>query len=58
MNGEGERGLLGVLNDNTGITDLLGHRILVLCRLKNRYLSHNKGEAAAYLSSLKTGIFS
>lgn len=58
MNGEGERGLLGVLDDNTGITDLLGDHILVLCCLKNKYLSHNKGEAAAYLSSLKTRRFS
>lgn len=34
MNGEGERRLLGVLDDNTGLTDVLGDNIFVFCSLR------------------------
>lgn len=31
VDGEGERGLLGVLDDNAGLADVLRHRVLVFC---------------------------
>lgn len=36
VDGEGERGLLGVLDHYTGLADLLGHHVLVFCRLKKK----------------------
>lgn len=34
MYGEGQGGLLGVLDDDAGLVDLRGHHVLLLCRLK------------------------
>lgn len=31
VNGESERGFLGVLDDDAGLSDVLGHDVLVFC---------------------------
>lgn len=49
MNGESERGFLGVLDYNAGLTDLWSHHIVFFCCLKNKYSIHDKDDVKTFL---------
>lgn len=58
MNGEGEGGLLGVLDDNSGLADVLGQHVFVFCdRLRKRTGFVKKSAGLSLMIIVSVNIF-